>query len=213
MLRQKIRELRTERGWTQAELAKRSGLGRGYISNLEGAKVVHRPSAEALLKLAHGFNIKPEELYQAAGYIKEISGFTPRPETPEEILDKLRLATPQSIPVYPWEAFPFHAGDAIDPIEYVYRARPKSTGKNIQAYVVHGDCLSPKINDDDVIIVDLEGQIDNGDIVACLVDNEFHVLRLRKIAGQIWLENNQGKFKFEQCQEISPVIECIRRLK
>ena len=213
MLRHKIRELRAGRGWTQAELAKRSGLDRGYIANLEGSKSIQRPSAEAFLKLARAFNIKPEELYQAAGYIKEISGFTPRPETPEEILDKLRLATPQSIPVYPWEAFPFHAGDAIDPVEYVYITKRKLASKKIEAYIVHGDCLEPKINDGDVIIVDREGAIDNGDIVACLLDNEFHVLRVRKVAGEVWLENNYSKYKFEHCQVVSPVIQCIRRLK
>ena len=85
--------------------------------------------------------------------------------------------------------------------------------KNIQAYIVHGDCLEPKINDGDVIIVDREGAIDNGDIVACLLDNEFHVLRVRKVAGDLWLENNHGKFKFEQCHDAAPMIECIRRLK
>jgi len=212
-LAKKIRELRAERGWTQLELAKCSGLDRGYIANLEGSKSIQRPSAEALLKLARAFNIKPEELYHAAGYIKEAKGIYPHPETPEEILDRLRLATPQSIPVYPWEAFPFHAGDGVEPIEYVYRAHPKSTSKNIQAYIVHGDCLSPKINDKDVIIVDRDEAIDNGDIAACLCANEFHVFRVRKVADQIWLENNHGKYKFEEVQEIAPVIELIRRLK
>ena len=195
------------------ELAKRTGLGRGYISNLEGAKVVHNPSADAFLKLARAFNIKPEELYQAAGYIKETKDIYPRTETPEEILDRLKLATPQSIPVYPWEAFPFHAGDGIEPIEYVYRARPKSTSKNIEAYIVHGNCLEPKINDGDVIIIDREGVIDNGDVVACVLDSQFHILRIRKVAGELWLEDNHGKFKFEECQDAAPVIEYIRRLK
>jgi hypothetical protein len=104
-------------------------------------------------------------------------------------------------------------GDGVEPIEYIYRARPKIASKNIQAYVVHGDCLSPKINDKDVIIIDKDGVIDNGDIVACVLDNQFHLLRVCKVADELWLENNHGKFKFEQCQDAAPVIECIRRLK
>ena len=211
-LSQKIKQLRLERGWTQQELAQRSGLGRRSISYLE-QRDRERPPADILLKLARAFNIKPEELYQAAGYIKEAKELSPRPETPEEILDKLKLATPQSIPVYPWGAFPFRAGDNIEPLEYIYRARPKLTSKHVEAYSVHGNCLEPKVSDGDVIIVDLEGAIDNGDIVACLLDDEFHVLRVRKVADQIWLENNYKKFKFEQCQEIAPVIEVIKRLK
>ena len=212
-LAEKLKELRVQRDWTQLEVAKRSGLDRGYIANLEGSKSIQRPSADAFLKLARAFNIRPEELYQAAGYIKETRGIYPHPETPEQILDRLRLATPQSIPVYPWEAFPFHAGDSVEPVEYVYRARPKSTNGKIEAYFVHGDCLEPKIYDGDVIIVDRDGVIDNGDIVACLLDDEFHVLRVRKVAGELWLENNYNKYKFEQCQAVAPVIESIRRLK
>lgn len=134
-LAQKLKQLRAERGWTQLQTAKRAGLDRGYIANLEGSKPVKRPSAQAILKLARAFNIKPEELYQAAGYIGEPKSVYLRSETPEDILDRLRLATPQSIPVYPWEAFPFHAGDGVEPIEYVYWARLKPATKNIQAHL------------------------------------------------------------------------------
>jgi len=208
-LAQKLKELRLERGWTQEELAERSGLGRRTISYWE-AEERKRPPADILLRYAKAFNIKPEELYQAAGYITEGNS---RPETPEQILDRLRLASPLSVPVYPWEAFPFHAGDGVEPVEYVYITKRKSASKKVEAYIVHGNCLEPKINDSDVIIVDREGAIDNGDIVACLLDNEFHVLRVRKVADELWLENNYKKYKFDQCQDVAPVIECIRRLK
>lgn len=212
-LSEKIKALRLERGWTQLRLARQSGLDRGYIANLEGTRAIKRPSADALLKLARAFNIKPEELYEAAGYVKGDQDNYHRQETPEEILDRLKLATPISIPVYPWEAFPFHAGEAIEPIEYVYRARPKMTTKNIEAYIAHGNCLEPRINDGDIIVIDRNGMIDNGDVVACLIDNQFHVLRVHKVVDELWLENNHGKFKFEQCVEAAPVIEVIRRLK
>jgi len=200
-----------QRGWTQLEVAQRSVLDRSYISYLEQPGKSGRPSAEALLKLAKAFNIKPEELYQAAGYIKETKGISPRPETPEEILDRLKLATPQSIPVY--TDFPFHAGEPVEPVDYVYRARPKIASKNIEGYVVHGKCLEPDINSGDIIIVDRQGEINNGDIIACLLDNELHLARLRKIADELWLETNNGRRKFEECQVAAPVIECIRRLK
>ena len=211
MLKQKIRELRAERDWTQAELAKRSGLDRGYIANLEGSKSIRRPSADALLKLARAFNIKPEELYEAAGYIKEFEDVKPHPDTPEEILDKLKLATPISIPVY--TDYPFHAGDPVEPVDFIYRARPKIANKNIEGYLVHGKCLEPQINSGDIVIVDREGEMNNGDIIACLLGNEVHIARLRKIADELWLENNNGRRKFEECQVAAPVIECIRRLK
>lgn len=211
MLAGKLRELRTQKGWTQEEVSRRSGLDRRYISYLEQPEKAGRPSADAFLKLAHAFNIKPEELYQAAGYIKEAIDTSPHPETPEEILDKLKLATPQSIPVY--MDYPFHAGDPVEPIEFVYRTRAKLTNKNIEGYLVHGKCLEPQINSGDIVIVDREGEMNNGDIIACLLDNEVHIARLRKIADELWLENNNGRRKFEECQVAAPVIESIRRLK
>jgi transcriptional regulator with XRE-family HTH domain len=212
-LAEKIKELRAARNWSQADLAKHSGLDRGYIANLEGTKSVKRPSADAFLKLARALNIKPEELYKAAGYIKDVGDTRPRPETLQELVDKLRVACPQSVPVYPWEAFPFRMGDMVGPIDYVYIRQQKEARGCVEAYIVHGNWLEPKINDGDIIIVDREGAIENGDIVACLLNDEFHVLLVRKVANELWLEDRYGKYKFEQCQDAAPVIECIRRLK
>lgn len=212
-LAEKLKELRIQRGWTQLEVAKRSGLDRRYISYLEQTKNTGRPSADAFLKLAHAFNVKPDVFYEAAGYISQSKIIAPRMETHEEILDRLRLATPQSIPVYPWEYFPVHAGEGVEPSDYIYRARPKMASNNIEAYIVHGKCMEPEINDGDTIIVDRDGIIDHGDIVACIINNEFHILKVHKVAGEIWLENNQRKAKFENVQAAAPVIECIRRLK
>lgn len=89
-LGQKIRELRAERGWTQLELAKHSGLDRGYIANLE-IDNVNKPAAEVFLKLAHAFNIRPEELYQAAGYIEEIKTSSKNDESADQILNDIKL--------------------------------------------------------------------------------------------------------------------------
>jgi len=213
LLAQKLRELRGKREWTQREVADHSGLKRNYISYLEQPRHHKRPSAEAMLALARAFNVKPEELYQAAGYIKEFEDTKPRPETPEEILDRLRLAMPKKMPVYPWEAFPYHAGDKVEPVQYVYTTETEVHSECIEAYMVRGDCLEPRISDGDVIIVDRDSEINNGDIVACILDKEFHVLRVRRVAGELWLENNIQKYRFEDCQEVAPVIEFHRRLK
>jgi len=211
-LAEKIKELRAARNWSQADLAKHSGLDRGYIANLEGTKSIKRPSADAFLKLARALNIKPEELYKAAGYIEDVRNTRPRAETLQELVDKLRITCPQSIPVYAWEAFPFHVGDMVEPIEYIYIRRKDARGC-IEAYIVHGNWVEPKINDGDIIIVDREGAVENGDIVACLVNDESHVVRVRKVTNELWLEDRYGKYKFEQCRDAAPVIECIRRLK
>ena len=147
---------------------------------------------------------------QAAGYIKEAS-IPYHAETPEEILDRLKLATPISIPIY--TDFPFHAGDPVQPVDFVYRTRARNTNRSVEGYLVHGGCLEPQIYSGDIVIVDRQGEINSGDIIACLLDGELHIGRLRKIADELWLENNDGRRRFEDCQVAAPVIECIRRLK
>lgn len=210
-LGKKVRELRESRGWTQNELAKRSGIGRSYISLLETDNLI-KPSADYLVKLAHTFSIRPEELYHAAGYITDTSVLIHAlKETPEEILERLRIVHPVSVPVY--TEFPFHAGGFTEPVEYVYRERTKDAGKNIEGYVVHGSCLEPIIQDGDIIIIDRQGEIDNGDIVACLVDDKLCLGRLRKIADDLILETKEGMMRLEEVQLAAPVIEVIRRLK
>jgi len=166
-----------------------------------------------MLGLARAFYIEPEELYEAAGYIKDSGDRRPRAETLQELVDKLRVACPQSVPVYAWEAFPFRMGDRAEPVDYVYIERHSGARGCMEAYIVHGNWLEAKIDDGDIIIVDRDGGIENGDIVACLLNDEFHVVRVRKVVNKLWLEDRYGKYRFGQCQDAVPVIECIRRLK
>ena len=208
-LPERIKELRAEREWTQKELAKRSGLDRSYVSWLESDKI-GKPSADTFLKLAHAFRIPPEELYQAAGYIRQTK--TTYKETPEQILEKLKLAQPVSIPIY--SEFPVHAGGLTEPVDYIYRARPTGAPKNIEGYLIHGHCLVEQgIRDGDIIIVDRDGPIDEGDIVACLTEWGMLCGQLKNVAGELYLENNRGQYRFRDCQAASVVIEVIRRLK
>lgn len=50
-----MRELRAGRGWTQRELAKRSGIANSHIAHVESG--VHRPTVELMLRLANAFDI------------------------------------------------------------------------------------------------------------------------------------------------------------
>lgn len=56
----KIRKLRHQNGWSQEELADRSGLHRTYISHVEGGK--RQISLETVCKLAKALEISPSEL-------------------------------------------------------------------------------------------------------------------------------------------------------
>lgn len=90
VLGDKIRELREERGWSQNELAICSGLNRSYIAHMETNRI-NNPSGDTFIKLSRAFNIHPEELYQAAGYIKEARIPNRFDETPEQMLANIKL--------------------------------------------------------------------------------------------------------------------------
>jgi transcriptional regulator with XRE-family HTH domain len=61
-----VRRLRTERGWTQEDLADAARLTTTYVGQVErGDKV---PSLSVVLRLARGLSVAPAEL---------LAGFTP----------------------------------------------------------------------------------------------------------------------------------------
>ena len=186
-------------------------MDRGALASIEVGKAKN-PTTTNLLKLARAFNIRPEELYQAAGYIAD-TGVLIRAlkETPEDILERLRVSISSTVPIY--EEYRVHYGEPVEIIDYVSIVKERAKGKRLEGYIGHGECLSPIIEDGDIVIIDRDGQIDNGDIVACLVEGELHIARLKRIAGELYLENNHGRIKLESDATAHPVIEVRRRLK
>lgn len=63
----KIRQLREEGGLTQGQLAARSSVSQGYLSQLENGEVKN-PSAAVLLRVAQAVRVDSDELFEAAGY-------------------------------------------------------------------------------------------------------------------------------------------------
>jgi transcriptional regulator with XRE-family HTH domain len=63
MLGERLKRRRGERGWTAAELARRSGVSRAYLSRLEGGATV-RPSAAILERLAEALGTTVADLLE-----------------------------------------------------------------------------------------------------------------------------------------------------
>jgi transcriptional regulator with XRE-family HTH domain len=199
---------REEKRWSQYQLASKSGIPRTTISAVElGTRT---PKLGALTKLAKALNKPLADLYAAAGY--EVPGAeVPRhTETPEEILERLKLAQPVSVPVYR----EFHAPPQGEPIDFIYRARAKDAGKNIEAFIVRGHCLAPIVEDNDVVVVDRDLLPNPGDIVLCLMPDNVLVVGKYKIKNDIaWLENTAQSIKLVDCAASAVVVEVIKRLR
>ena len=57
----KLREMREKRGWTQAELSRRSGVPQPMISEIESSEVKF-PRVDALYKLAQALRCMVDDL-------------------------------------------------------------------------------------------------------------------------------------------------------
>lgn len=90
-----IKKLREDRDWTQAKLAEKSGLGRGHIARIE-AGGYQNSSRKTFERLAKGFGMTTIQLAQ----IIDGKAPTPRQETQEEILERLRVAISSTVPIY-----------------------------------------------------------------------------------------------------------------
>jgi transcriptional regulator with XRE-family HTH domain len=209
-LADKIKQLREEREWTQEELALRSGIAQTTIASIEAGKAKN-PTTPNLLKLARAFNIRPEELYQAAGYISDARTAYKYKEPPEDALERAVIALPESVPVY--GELVLHADSPGEIIDYVQVSKKRARGKKLEGYIAHGKCLEPDIQSGDTIIIDRDGEVDSGNIVAYLFDNELHLARLRRIARGLYLENNERRIKLQAVQLVAPVVEVRRKLR
>lgn len=61
-MKNRIRELRTERGWTQADLATRLEVSRNSVNAIENGK--YDPSLPLAFKIAEIFKLTIEEIFQ-----------------------------------------------------------------------------------------------------------------------------------------------------
>jgi putative transcriptional regulator len=62
VMKNRVRELRTERGWTQADLAKRLDVSRNSVIAIENGK--YDPSLPLAFLIADAFGMKIEQIFQ-----------------------------------------------------------------------------------------------------------------------------------------------------
>lgn len=201
---QKIKELRKARRMTQQQLADKSGLARGFIAQIE-AGLIKIGRRDTFINLARGFGMSLDNLNS------ELSGMAPASETPEQLLERLRLVQPIAVPVH--REFAGGAGRVSESPDFVYLPRTGRANKNIEAFIAKGDCLPPVIEENDIVVVEHETDIEQDDIVACIHNNEFHIGRLKKAGSVAFVENNHGRFKIVDCSVAAAVVQVIRRLK
>jgi lexA repressor len=172
-LASRLKFLREKKGYTQEELSKKLGLTRQSISNYEKNK--RTPDFETLEVIADFFNVDLDYLYGRTN-IQNKEKWLKRCDNVINISDLqydiFKIEKGIIIPVLGEVA----AGQPIF-IEENYNSTEEisenlaSTG-NFFGLKIHGDSMSPRIKEGDIVIVRKQDYADSGDIVIVLINGD-----------------------------------------
>jgi len=206
----KVKELRDSKGWSQEELAQKSGLSRSYIGALEVRQTMH-PRAEYLIKLAAAFNVPVDDFYVAAGYTGGSIAEGVRPETPDEILDKLQSALPVFIPVY--NVFKPHSGTRPDvPVDYAYINKKDMRGRDLEGIVVGENDFPPLITKGDIIITNRSMSPSQGSMLICMYKDRPIIGRLESIGGAPWvISKGDSRYRLFDCSYQAVIVQLNKK--
>lgn len=177
----RIKELRTEKRMTQAELGRVIGVTKVSISGYENN--TRQPDNSILLKLAGYFNVSTDYLLGKSNNKLSLSNGS----APVNF-----SVAKQSIPVYGM----IHAGEPTFADQYIIGETPitdkiidKYGRDNLFALQVNGDSMSRVIAPGFIAVFAKDCEVENGDICAVLVDGENATLkRFKETSKAVILE-------------------------
>lgn len=181
----RIKELREQKGWSQGQLAKYSGIPRPTISQIEKKS---DPRSETLNRIAIALNTTAEELL---GNITDIK------ENPDQLWEKLRAYQPVSVPIK--GIIPAGTPTAIEESDlgYVYVPRDLLRGKkDVYALEVSGESLKGDgIYPGDYAVVDPYAPVVNGKIYVVRIEHEVVARHIEHNDGSIRLKASNGEYR------------------
>lgn len=199
-----VKALREAAGWSQAELAARSGVPKGTLGPWEVGHLIGVPKHQNLPQLLAvlGVSSVPELVMRADMVQKAASGDLGA--LIDRKLDE-RLANLEHMPIgdamggprIPLVAFTSAGLGGGGPVTgYEYVAPEQMYGAQLRAARVVGECMAPEVEEGDIVIFDASrreprnGQL----IVATLLDTDEAVLKRFYREGQmVRLQPNRGE--------------------
>lgn len=207
----RIKEIRLKTGMSQSELARRSGVDRAYISQLEGGKT-YSVTLGTAQNLARGLGVPASELLGEKE--ESLGNLLSRAQAISRRLDEIEF-----IPVI--GAIPAGYPDLVDEEEtsdYVPVPKDllKSASKRVYALRISGESLKGDgIENGDVIIVDKNAEVFEGKIYAIrTVNNEVTAKHLYLDNGKVILKASNGDYNdlvMASADILGRVIASIKR--
>ena len=197
---EKLLHLRTSLGLTQEEFGEKLNVSNQFVSQVEVGK--RNVGLRFLKKVSETFGVKLMEL------IGEEDKFVITEDDESFIMKFLKTLTVEEkaqilktiyrikkiplreIPVvgYAMAGEPLELVEITDPIDVL--TLPMNETKNVSyAVIVRGDSMKDKgIEDGDILLVDPESSVENGQLVIAVIDNKVTFKKLKKENGKIFLE-------------------------
>ena len=197
---EKLLHLRTSLGLTQEEFGEKLNVSNQFISQVEVGK--RNVGLRFLKKVSETFGVKLMEL------IGEEEKFVITEDDESFIMKFLKTLTVEEkaqilktiyrikkiplreIPVvgFARAGEPLELVEITDPIDVL--TLPMNETKNVSyAVIVRGDSMKDKgIEEGDILLVDPESSVENGQLVVAVIDNKVTFKKLKKENGKIFLE-------------------------
>ena len=197
---EKLLHLRISLGLTQEEFGTKLNVSNQFVSQVEVGK--RNVGLRFLKKVSEAFGVKLMELIgeedkfvitedDESFIVKFLKTLTP--EEKEQILKtiyRIKKIPLREIPVvgYARAGEPLELVEITDPIDVL--TLPMNETKNVSyAVIVRGDSMKDKgIEDGDILLVDPESSVENGQLVIAVIDNKVTFKKLKKENGKIFLE-------------------------
>jgi len=197
---EKLLHLRTSLGLTQEEFGEKLNVSNQFISQVEVGK--RNVGLRFLKKVSETFGVKLMELIgeedkfvitedEESFIMKFLKTLTV--EEKAQILKtiyRIKKIPLREIPVvgFARAGEPLELVEITDPIDVL--TLPMNETKNVSyAVIVKGDSMKDKgIEEGDILLVDLESSVENGQLVIAVIENKVTFKKLKKENGKIFLE-------------------------
>lgn len=145
VLGKRLRDLRTAQGWTQIDLAEKSGVSRAYVSELETGKR-KRPGFETIKKLADALKLEPSALTGRDGSTDERLEQLTRRIVREELAGQSSVNSSSES-----DLVPVRVSNSLD--EIIWLSRDEARGRDLAALRVVGSDLG-RAQPGDLVLVE-----------------------------------------------------------
>lgn len=204
LLGERIRKVRQSRGLTQKDFAESLGIAQGFLSSIERGRKA--PSSTLLIAMTHLYQTDKKWLSSGEGGsgTGTLSVKTSNVESSVTMTPLLRRIGPE---------FP----QRLDPKDLLGYISVPGSPKDCYALVAYGDFMAPTIQDNDLVLFSVGGEVNNGDIA--LVNNKWGDTILRRYRskddGEWFSPDNSAykPFQFPRSHAIAVVTNVWRQMK